>query len=483
MQIIRLLVWAGAFWLPAMAGAAAAFPPPAELPVRSDLPDPLVRFDGQPVRTAREWLTRRRPELKALFQHYMYGHLPPPPRAVTASHRYTNPAFLGGRATLREVVLRLGPPGAPEINLAVVTPNGGRKPAPVILGVNFCGNHAALDDPGLALPTVWMPKHCPDCPDHRALPAGRGKDAPSWDVAQVIARGYALATFYHGDLAPDDAGATTGIRAFAASRDQARWLRKPAKAGICPACPERYARGDYDWSTLGAWAWGFHRAVDYLVTDRHVDARRIAVFGHSRNGKTALLAGAFDERIALVLCHQSGCGGAAPSRGRIGESVKQINDRFPHWFNAAFKQFNDVPARLPFDQHALIALCAPRPVLLSNAVDDQWANPSGQFEMLLAASSVYRLLGVPGLAAAALPPPGSLVSSRLGYFYRDGKHSTTSADWQAFLDFADAQWGPPANQCRHFTPRTKRRPTGAPTSVGLAHATSESPQDAGDPVC
>lgn len=432
--------------LPAFRGAAAVFPPPAQLPPQPALPDPLVRFDGQPVKTAREWLTRRRPELKALFQHYMYGHLPPPARKVTATNRYTNPMFLDGRATLREVVLSFGPPDAPKMNLVVVTPNGVRKPPPVILGVNFCGNHAAINDPGIALPIGWMPKHCPDCPDNRALPAGRGKDSPSWDVAQVIARGYALATFYHGDLDPDDASATTGIRAFAAKGGMTGWLRKPAKDWICPACPDRYSKGDYDWSTISAWAWGFHRAVDYLSTDRGVDAKRIAVFGHSRNGKTALLAGAFDERIALVLSHQSGCGGAAPSRGKIGESVKQINDRFPHWFNAAFKEFNEAPERLPFDQHALVALCAPRPVLLSNAVDDQWANPSGQFEVLVAASPAYRLLGAPGLLAATMPAPGKLVLGRLGYFYRAGKHSVTSEDWKAFLDFADAQWGPPGKK-------------------------------------
>lgn len=420
--------------------SAGVFPAPKDLPVQSALPDPLTDLNGRPIPNARAWASQRRAELKALFQHYMYGHLPPAPRKVEAATRYTNPQFLDGRATLREVVLSFGPPDAPRLNLVVVTPNGRPKP-PVILGVNFCGNHAAINDPGIALPTGWMPQHCPDCPENRALPAGRGKDAPSWDVRQVIERGYALATFYHGDLDPDLADSPTGIRAFTANRGLVEFLGKPAKDTVCPACPERYANGHYDWSTIGAWAWGFHRAVDYLITDPSVNRKRIAVFGHSRNGKTALLAGAFDERIALILCHQAGCGGSAPSRGKVGESVKQINDRFPHWFNAAFKQFNAVPDRLPFDQHELIALCAPRPVLLSNAVDDQWANPAGQFEMLVAATPVYRLLGVSGLAASTMPLPGTLVSSRLGYFYRAGKHSTTGEDWKAFLDFADAQWG------------------------------------------
>jgi hypothetical protein len=155
------------------------------------------------------------------------------------------------------------------------------------------------------------------------------------------------------------------------------------------------------------------------------------------------LAAAFDERIALVIPLQAGCGGTAPSRGTIGESVKQINDRFPHWFDDEFKQFNEHVDRLPFDQHCLIALVAPRPVLLANATEDTWANPGGQFEMLKAADPVYRLLGATGLAVSQMPEPNRLVKSTLGYYIRPGKHSMTKLDWTAFLDFAD----------QHFSPR------------------------------
>jgi hypothetical protein len=426
---------------PAAAAGPEVYPEPDQLPAHPALPDPLITREGRPVTTAAQWNKVRRPELKALFQHYMYGHLPPAPRRLRVARLAENPRALGGRATLREVRLSFGPEPAPRgLNLLILTPNDRPGPVPVILGLNFCGNHAVLDDPAIALPAGWMPQSCPGCVDHRATEAGRGGNAGAWDVAQVLARGYALATFYHGDLEPDYPDAPDGIRATAAAGGWRGAWKRPERDWRCPACPERYQRGEYDWGTIAAWAWGCHRAVDYLVTDRRLDRRRIAVYGHSRNGKTALLAAALDERIGLVLCHQAGCGGSAPSRGKVGESVRQINDRFPHWFNAAFKRFNDTPERLPFDQHELIALCAPRPVLLSNATEDQWANPAGQFEMLRAADPVYRLLGVPGLADAQMPPVGQLSAGRLGYFIRPGKHSVTPEDWRAFLDFADHHW-------------------------------------------
>jgi hypothetical protein len=300
-------------------------------------------------------------------------------------------------------------------------PNARTQPAPAFLGLNFCGNHAVLDDPGIPLPAGWMPKNCPGCTNNRATDAGRGKDLDVWVIEQSVDRGYAVATFYNGDIEPDRPEAEEGVRA------RYRAAGEPVA----------------DWSTIAAWAWGLHRAMDYLITDRDIDTNRVAVFGHSRNGKTALLAAAFDERFALAMPHQAGCGGTAPSRGKIGESVRQINDRFPHWFNAEFKKFSDQPDRLPFDQHCLIALVAPRPVLLSNATGDQWANPSGQFEMLRAAEPVYRLLNAGGLAAREMPEPGKLLDGKLGYFIRTGKHSTTRDDWKIFLDFADKHFGKP----------------------------------------
>ena len=404
--------------------AATTFPEVSQLPPQTGLPDPLAMFNGERVTSSEQWSNQRRPELKALFQHYMYGFMPPSPARIESTVERTDKKFFGGKATRKEVTISFGPPGAPDIHLLLVVPNARKQSAPVFLGLNFCGNHTAVSDSSVALPAVWMPKSCPGCTNNHATDAGRGTQVDVWAVEQSIDRGYAVATFYHGDVDPDKPEFTDGVHPF--------YLK-----------PGQTQHGLHDWGTIAAWAWGLSRAVDYLITDRDIDSKRIAVVGHSRNGKATLLAAAFDTRIALAVPLQAGCGGTAPSRGKIGESVKQINEHFPHWFADEFKKFNEQPERLPFDQHCLVALCAPRPVLLANAIEDTWANPEGQFEMLKAADPVYRLLNAGGLEAKQMPPPGKLIDSSLGYYIRPGKHSMTKDDWKIFLDFADKHFGKP----------------------------------------
>jgi dienelactone hydrolase len=378
-------------------------------------------LDGRPVTSQDQWFKERRPELKALFAHYMYGTIPPKPAHVSARNLGEYHDFLAGKATLKLVRLETGPGKAPQIDLMLVVPNERPGPAPVFLAMDFCGNHALTDDPRVPLARSWVGNGCQGCTNNAATEAARGSQAANWPLAEIVRRGYALAAFYSGDVDPDRKEVSEGLYAWLSGGDPAR--NNPTNRGI-----------------IAAWAWGFHRCVDYLVTEPGVDARRIAALGHSRNGKTALLAAAFDERIAIAFPHQAGCGGSAPSRGKTGESVKAINDQFPHWFNARFKQFNDAPERLPFDQNCLVAICAPRPVLFSAAEGDQWANPAGQFQVLQAADPVYRFLGTEGLAAKQMPPRGQLVDSPLGYYLREGKHSMTTNDWTVFMNFADRQW-------------------------------------------
>ncbi len=400
--------------------AARAFPDAASLPAQASLPDPLVKMDGQQVQSRQEWFQQRRPELKELFAHYMYGPIPPKPPRMKATVLGEYGDFLGGKATLRLVSLDVAPneTNAPKIDLMLVVPNQRSGPVPAFLALNFCGNQTLASDPRIPLEHGWLRDSCRGCTNGVSTEASRGTQSADWPLEEIAARGYALATFCNADVDPDRSEASLGLYAWLAGNDPAR--NNPTNRG-----------------TIAAWAWGFHRCVDYLVTDRDIDGKRIAALGHSRNGKTALLAAAYDERIAVAFPHQAGCGGSAPSRGKTGESVKAINQRFPHWFNAQFKQFNDAPERLPFDQNALVALCAPRPVLFSAAEGDQWANPAGQFEVLKAADPVYRFLGSPALAVNEMPPRGKLIASPLGYYIREGKHSMTPTDWRVFLDFAD----------------------------------------------
>jgi dienelactone hydrolase len=413
-----------------MFGAAAPgadFPEVTKLTSRPELPDPLQMLNGDKVTTKEQWFDKRRPELKALIQHYMYGYLPPPEK-IEAKVEREDPKAFDGKATLKEVTIAFGPPEMPRIHLLLVVPNNRKGTAPVFVGMNFSGNHTLVKDSKVRIPTAWVYPGRPGVTkDGKATEEGRGTAVDVWAIDQAIDRGYAVATFYSGDVDPD---------------------RKEVREGIQPHFEKlgKVKPGPHSWATIAAWAWGIHRAVDYLVSDKDIDKERIAVVGHSRLGKTALLAAAFDDRIALAVPSQAGCGGTAPSRGKVGESVAAINKNFPHWFNGTFKEFNDQPDKLPFDQHCLVALVAPRPVLFSNAVEDTWANPNGQFEVLKAADPVYRLLGAGGLDAKEPPEPGKLVDGKLGYYIRPGKHSMTRDDWKVFFDFADKQLGKPGSR-------------------------------------
>ncbi len=400
------------------ATAMAQLPAPDQLPARPDLPDPLVALDGSKITTKDDWTKKRSPELKNLFQHYMYGHFPAKPANLAFKVERIDPKALGGKATLKEITISYGPPETPKLHLLLVIPNKRTGPAPVFVGINFPGNHAVLADPKIRLPETWVPNN-KGVKNNKATDEGRGAAIDGWSIEQTIDAGYAVATVYAGDIEPDRADKREGVLAHIHSGQPAA----------------------HDWGALAAWAWGISRVIDYLETDPDIDMSRVIVFGHSRMGKTALLAAAFDERVALCIPHQAGCGGTGPSRSRNpkAESIKRITTTFPHWFTPTFSKFGDAVEKIPFDQHCLIALMAPRPVLLTNATDDQWANPDGQFDMLVAADPVYQLLGSEGLSAKSRPGVGQLVTSPLGYFIRDGKHSTTPADWRVFVEYSNAR--------------------------------------------
>lgn len=372
------------------------------------MPDPLRLVDGTAVRSAETWEVGRAPELRALFQRHVYGPLPPPPARFEA--RLLHEAAKG---RLREFELVVSSP-AVRLRLLLVTPPG-PGPHPCFVGPNLRGNHTLIDDAGVAVP--------------QGSTSGRGSGAAAWCADLVTGRGYALASFFVGDAAPDDAEAAV-----------------PALEALGAGLPRRPG-------ALAAWAWGLSLCVDHLLRVEGIDGGRIAAVGFSRCGKAAALAAALDPRIALLVADGAGAGGTSPFRvpealSRIGpggrptvETLSAITSRFPHWFDVDLGTFADDPERLPVDQHELIALCAPRPVLLSNGAADLWADPGGQFEVLRGADPVYRLLGVEGLSAAAPPDAPALIDSRLGYFVREGGHGMTAIDWEAWLAFADRWLG------------------------------------------
>lgn len=388
------------------------------------LPDPLVLADGARVGEASGWRSRR-VQLLQLFAAHVYGRTPAAALDMKVHVTDEDPRALDGRAIRRQVTLTFGTGPQPvAMHLLLYVPNDSRGSVPAFMGLNFQGNHAIHPDRGIHLATSWLPDRNEGVVNNRATEASRGAAASRWPVEAIVARGYALVTAYYGDLDPDfDDGFRNGVHPLFYAPGQDR-----------PASDE--------WGAIGAWAWGLSRALDYLEQDRAIDHRRVALMGHSRIGKAALWAGAQDERFALVISNESGCGGAALSRRQFGETVADINRAFPHWFAGAFKQYDNREPALPVDQHQLLALIAPRPLYVASAAEDLWADPRGEFLSAVHADPVYRLLGTPGLGGASeFPPVDQPVGATIGYHVRSGPHDVRRYDWDRYLDFADRHLG------------------------------------------
>jgi hypothetical protein len=368
-----------------------------------ELPDPLLTADGSRVASPKDWARRRR-EILELFRTHVYGRRPTVTSRNDRPHQTFevlehDPSAMDGAATLKRILVKTAHPTQPhQFDIILFLPNDHADGVPVFLLLNNRGRENT--DPT------------------------REQRSEFWPAEQVIARGHGIAALQVSDLAPDDP------EHF---RDGIIRLYE----GDVPA----ENRAPDAWAALSAWGWGASRAMDYFEQDPRVDSSKVAVLGHSRGGKAALWAGAEDERFALVISNDSGCGGAALSRRCFGETVAEINRVFPHWFCENFKLYNDAEETLPIDQHMLMALIAPRALAVASADEDLWSDPRGEFQSLAHASSVYRLWRDRRIRPDAMPKLDRPLTAGLRHYHiRSGIHNLTAQDWGYYTDFADRLW-------------------------------------------
>ncbi len=382
------------------------------------LPDPLVFENGKPVTNSSEWYSKRRPEILKLFEEEVYGRIPEFEFNQVYVLNDCDSSALNGKAIRKQVTVKvIVDDKSLDINVLIFLPKN-EKPVPVFLGYNFNGNHTVNPDTAIFVTRSWVKNNEElGITDNQATWKSRGASSNNWPLDLIIERGFALATAYYGDIDPDfDDDFQNGIHGLVYHE------------GDIPAAEE--------WGSIAAWAWGLSRVMDYLETDPGINAQKVTVIGHSRLGKTALWAGAIDQRFAAVISNNSGCGGAAISMRQFGETVERINTSFPHWFCDNFNDYNNKEKNLPVDQHMLIALIAPRPVYVASATEDLWADPRGEFLAAAAADTVYRLLGLPGISVKTMPEPDHPVTEGyIGYHLRTGKHDITPWDWEQYLNF------------------------------------------------
>jgi len=377
------------------------------------LPDPLVCTDGSRVTNSETWFTKRRPEILELYRENIFGHSPAAGTNVTFNVWEISTNALGGTATRKQIEINFsGTPAGPFAHMLLYTP-AGKISTPTFLCLQFNGNYTVIDDPAIAIFPVWSWKT-----RALAMPKNpeRGAAAQNWKIAETLARGYGIALIYYQDIEPDLPG---GVG---------------AKFGVRKNFPPPSTN---DWGAISAWAWGASRALDYLQTDKDVDAQRVILFGHSRLGKTVLWAGAQDTRFAAIIANCSGEMGASLSRRNYGETVGDVAKHFPYWMAGNFQQFSNHWNNLPLDSHFLISLIAPRPLFLNTGSEDRWGDPHGEFLAARAATPVYELLGKTGISETNFPPLDRTLLHDIGFNCHTGKHDVLPTDWDNFLNFAD----------------------------------------------
>jgi hypothetical protein len=378
------------------------------------LPDPLRLNNGKPVQDARTWYSKRRPEIVEMFETQQYGRAPG--RPADESFEMVDPGTpaLNGKAIRKQVTIYLDKDKTgPSIDLLIYLPAAATKPVPMFFSINFGAVQNAVNDPGIKSEKTWDPK----TNTRVTPPAARGFG--HIDAEDLLNAGFGVATFYYGDVDPDyPGGFANGIRA--------RYL-KPGQADRAPD----------DWGSIAAWAWGMSRVEDYFETDKSIDAKRVVIHGISRLGKTVMWAGAHDQRFAAVIASCSGEGGAALSHRNYGETIAHLTapGRFPYQFAANYAKYGGFPDTAPMDANLLIALIAPRPLLLQTGSSDDWSDPKGEFLAAVAAGKVYKLLGKEDLGTDVWPEAKQPIFHDLSYYMHQGGHGMVPSDWGIYIEF------------------------------------------------
>ena len=381
------------------------------------LPDPLKMSDGKPVTDAKTWLAKRRPEIVRLFEENQYGRTPERPADMSFDVFDRGTPSFDGKAIRKQITIYFSKDkSGPKADLLLYLPASAIGKVPVLLNAGFSANNLAVSDPGIK--TGWIF----DAKKKERAPAVPGKfNFGGLDVLPAIEKGFGIANINYADIDPDAAtGLPFGVRSL---------YLKPGQTAPAPD----------EWGSISAWAWGLSRVLDYFETDAGVDAKRVALIGVSRLGKTVLWTAAHDTRFALVIASCSGEGGAALSRRNYGETIKHLVEptRFPYQFCANYAKYADHVDQFPVDSHMLLALIAPRPVLLQTGDTDRWSDPKGEFLAAVAATPVFKLLGKDGMDTDQMPPAGTPILHTLGYFMHSGGHGMIPSDWQQVYKFME----------------------------------------------
>jgi len=355
-----------------------------------------------------------------MFEQYMFGETPDNIR-VHFRERYFSPNYMDGRATIREFEMMVNDEPVPQMHVLVFIPNEREGQVPVIIGYNWRGNQTKSSDPMVHKMTEEemlrriLPRRL-----EQTLERGQRITSPSRTIERIIDRGYAYITALYWELESDT-------------------RERPGAGGVRYLVSGGQPLADNAWGAVAAWAWGMSRMLDLAETIDEIDATRNAIVGHSRLGKSTLWAGALDERIAITTSNDSGAGGSALSKRISGETVAALNTRFHHWFARNFHQFNDNEGALPFDQHLLLALIAPRPLYITSGIHDVWADPLGEYLSVFFANPVYELYGKKPMPFpyASLPPVNTPQIGQIAYHVEDGGHTFSAYDWEQFLLFFD----------------------------------------------